>query len=87
MNTTNTRKRIVTGAVGAAIASMAAPVLLFLAAGTAQAGQPTQDIVTEHGGATITQRPGHIAIYAEPQLVTPPLVWGPFPSVLSLLEH
>jgi hypothetical protein len=87
MNTTNTRKRIVTGAVGAAIASMAAPALLFLAAGTAQAAQPTQDVVTEHGGATITQRPGHVAIYAEPQPVSPPLVWGPFSSPLYILAH
>jgi len=84
MNTTPNRKRFV---LGAAIASMAAPALLLLGAGTAQAAQPTQDVVTEHGGATITQRPGHVAIYAEPQEVTSPLVWGPFPSVLPILEH
>lgn len=86
MNTTSIRKRFVTGAMGAAIAGMAAPALLFLAPGTAQAAQPTQDVISEHGGATITQRPGHIAVYAEPQAVSAPHVWGPFTSVLSILE-
>ncbi len=84
MNTIPIRKRFV---LGAAIAGMAAPALLFLGAGTAQAAQPTQDVVSEHGGVTITQRPGHIAIYAEPQDVTSPLVWGPFTSVLPILGH
>jgi hypothetical protein len=81
MNTARTARKFVTGAVGAAIAGMAAPALLFLAAGTAQAAQ----VVTEHGGATITQSPGHVAIYAEPQEVTPPIVWGPFPSVEAII--
>jgi hypothetical protein len=82
MNTTPIRKRL---AVGAAIAGMAAPALLFLGTGIAQAAQASQDVVTEHGGATITQRPGHVAIYAEPHEVSSPLVWGPFASVLPIL--
>ncbi len=35
--------------------------------------------------ATITQSPGHVAIYAEPQEVTSPIVWGPFPSVEAII--
>jgi hypothetical protein len=37
MNTTQTRTKILTAAVGALVATMAAPALLFLSAGTAQA--------------------------------------------------
>jgi hypothetical protein len=37
MPTTHTHKKFLTAAVGAAIATMAAPVLLFLSAGNAQA--------------------------------------------------
>ena len=37
MITTHTRTKFVTAAVGAVIATMAAPALLFLSAGTAQA--------------------------------------------------
>jgi hypothetical protein len=37
MNTTHTRTKFVTAAVGAVVATMAAPALLFLSAGTAQA--------------------------------------------------
>ncbi|HVQ49255.1 MAG TPA: hypothetical protein VMS92_04330 [Mycobacterium sp.] len=79
-------KNIVAGGI-AGIAAVVAPALLFLGGGTAQAAQPAQDVISEHGGATITQRPGHIAIYAEPQEVSPPLVWGPFSSVVPILEH
>jgi hypothetical protein len=83
MSTTSIRKRFVAGTLGAAIAGMAAPALLFLGAGTAQA---TPDI-REHKATTITtQRPGHVAIQVEPPLVSPPLVWGPFPSLEALLD-
>jgi hypothetical protein len=37
MNTTQTRTKILTAAVGAVVATMAAPALLFVSAGTAQA--------------------------------------------------
>jgi hypothetical protein len=37
MNTTQTRTKILTAAVGAVIATVAAPALLFVSAGTAQA--------------------------------------------------
>jgi hypothetical protein len=37
MNKSHTRKKFLSAAVGAAIATMAAPALLFLSAGTAQA--------------------------------------------------
>jgi hypothetical protein len=37
MNTTDTRTKFLTTAVGAIVATMAAPALLFLSAGTAQA--------------------------------------------------
>jgi hypothetical protein len=81
MNTTRTQQRVVTAAIGAAIAGMAAPALLFLGAGTGHAAQ----VVTEHGAATITQSPGHVAIYTKPQEVTSPIVWGPFPSVEAII--
>lgn len=75
MNTTPICKRFVTGAVGAAIAGVATPALLFLGAGTAQAAQ---DVTT-------IQRPGHVSIKAEPPRVSPPRVWGPFTSPLPIL--
>jgi hypothetical protein len=37
MKTTQTRTKVVTAAVGAVVATMAAPALLFVSAGTAQA--------------------------------------------------
>ena len=43
MNTTHTRKKFLTAAVGAAVATMAAPALLILSAGTAQAFNPQPD--------------------------------------------
>jgi hypothetical protein len=43
MNTTHTRKKFLTAAVGAVVATMAAPALLFLSAGTAQAFNPQPD--------------------------------------------
>jgi hypothetical protein len=61
------------GAAAAAIASAPAAV----------AASPTT--THESGGATTTQRPGHVAIHAEPPLVSPPRVWGPFSSPLFLL--
>jgi hypothetical protein len=82
MNTTPIRKRFVTGAVGAAIAGMAAPALLFLGTGIAHAVPD----VTERTATTITtQRPGHVAIQVKPPRVSPPLVWGQFSSPLYIL--
>lgn len=82
MNTTSIRKRFIAGAMGAAIAGMAAPALLFLGVGTAQA-MPN---ISEHNATTITtQHPGHIAIRVAPPLVSPPHVWGPFASLELLL--
>jgi hypothetical protein len=43
MTTTHTRTKILTAVVGAAIATMAAPALLILSAGTAQAFNPQPD--------------------------------------------
>ena len=73
MNTTSNRKRFVAGALGAAIAGMAAPALLFLGAGTAQALPDNATTIT-------TQRPGHVSIQVSPPLVSPPLVWGQYSS-------
>lgn len=82
MITTSIRKRFIAGAMGAAITGMAAPALLFLGAGTAQA-MPN---ISEHNATTITtQRASHIAIQVAPPLVSPPHVWGPFSSVEVLL--
>jgi hypothetical protein len=61
------------GAVAAAIA--AAPV--------AAAASTTTS--TDSGSATTTQRPGHVAIQAEPPVVSPPRVWGPFSVPLPIL--
>jgi hypothetical protein len=82
MNTTSNRKRFVAGALGAAIAGMAAPALLFLGAGTAQA---MPDISEHNATASTIQRPGHVAIQVAPEPVSPPLVWGPFLSLEDLL--
>jgi hypothetical protein len=43
MNTTHTRKKFLSTAVGAVVATMAAPALLFLSAATAQAFNPQPD--------------------------------------------
>jgi hypothetical protein len=43
MNTTHTRTKFLTATVGAVVATMAAPALLFLSAGTAQAFNPQPD--------------------------------------------
>jgi hypothetical protein len=43
MNTTHTRKKFLTAAVGAVAATIAAPALLFLSAGTSQAFNPQPD--------------------------------------------
>ena len=61
------------GAAAAAVASAPA----------ASAANPTT--THDSGGVTTTQRPGHVAIYAEPPQVSPPKVWGPFSSPLFLL--
>lgn len=65
---------LVAGAAAAAIA--AAP-------GASAASTAT---TVDSGRATTTQRPGHVAIQAEPPLVSPPRVWGPFSSPLPILD-
>jgi hypothetical protein len=54
MTTTHTRTKLVTAAVGAVIASMAAPALLVLGAGTAHA---TPDISAHGPAGTIADLP------------------------------
>ena len=54
MNTTHTRKKAVTAVVGAVIATMAAPALLFVGVGTAQA---TLDISAHGPAGTIADLP------------------------------
>jgi hypothetical protein len=82
MNTTPIGKKFVASAIGAAIAGTAAPALLFLGKGIAQAVPD----VTERTATTITtQRPGHVAIQVKPPHVSPPRVWGPFSSPLYIL--
>ena len=61
------------GAVAAAIVS---------APGAAAASVTT---TRDSGGATTTERPGHVAIHAEPPMVSPPRVWGSFSSPLFIL--
>ena len=61
------------GAVAAAIASSPA----------ASAASTTS--THDSGAVTTTQRPGHVSIYAEPPVVSPPKIWGPFSSPLFLL--
>jgi hypothetical protein len=43
MNTTHTRKKVLTAAVATVVGAMAAPALLILSAGTAQAFNPQPD--------------------------------------------
>jgi hypothetical protein len=64
-----------TGAIAAAIA----------AAPGASAALPVLDTMSE--GVTITQRDGHTAINATPDLVSPPRSYGPFSSPLPLLGN
>ena len=54
MTTTHTRTKVLTAAVGAVIATMAAPALLVLGAGTAQA---TPDISAHGPAGTIADLP------------------------------
>lgn len=83
MNTTSTRKRIVSGIVGAAIAGAAAPALLFLGAGTAGA---VADVEEGRGTTTVTHRaPGHVAIHVVPPVVSAPLVWGAYDSPIPII--
>ena len=81
MNTTPIRKRFV---AGAAIAGVAAPALLFLGTGSAQA---TPDVIERTATTITTQRPGHVAIQVVPQHVSPPRVWGQFDTPLYILGN
>ena len=82
MNTTKIRNRIAAGTIGAAI--VAAPALLFIGAGTAQAASNFDG----HAATTITtQHPGHIAIQVEPAPVSAPIVWGQYDSPLYILGN
>jgi hypothetical protein len=93
MKSTRTRKRIVSAA---AFAAMAAPTLLFLGTGTAQAIEPgSASAIIQHGNlnesplqrnaTTITQRPGHVAIHAIPQPVSAPRIWGQFTTPQQIM--
>lgn len=93
MKSTRTRKTIVRAA---AFAALAAPTLLFLGTGTAQAIEPgSASAIIQHGNlnesplhrnaTTITQRPGHVAIHAVPQPVSAPRIWGHFTSPLPIV--
>jgi hypothetical protein len=93
MSTIPIRKRVVTGAVGAAIAGLAAPALLFLGAGSAQAVPVSErgpvaiiEPSLPHAPTITTHRPpGHVSIKAVPPLVSPPLVWGAFDSPAAIV--
>lgn len=81
MITTKIRNKFAAGAVGAAI--VAAPALLFVGMGTAQAASTFDG----HAARTITtQHPGHIAIQVEPAPVSAPIVWGQYDSPLYILS-
>lgn len=47
MNTTHTPKKLITAAVGAIVTGAAAPALLFLGAGTAQAVQDSETVAIQ----------------------------------------
>jgi hypothetical protein len=67
-----------------------APLLIAGAAAAAIAAAPAASAASvtttiDSGGATTIQRPGHVAIQAEPPLVSPPRIWGSFSSPLPIL--
>jgi hypothetical protein len=81
MNATKIRNRFAAGAVGAAI--VAAPALLLIGTGTAQAASS----VDPHAATAITvTHPGHIAIQVAPAPVSAPIVWGQYDSPAYILE-
>jgi hypothetical protein len=82
MTTTRNRKKF---AVGAAIAGMAAPALLFFGTGIAQAAHSPIGPLEHHASVTTTQSPGHVLIQTEPEELSPPLVWGPFSNPLPII--
>ena len=82
MTTTPNRKKFT---VGTAIVGMAAPALLFLGTGIAQAAQSPVGPLEHHASITTIQTPGHVLIQTEPERVSPPLVWGPFSSPLPII--
>jgi hypothetical protein len=86
MSTNSKTTRIIAGTVGAAVVSIAAPALLFIGAGSAQAAPAVDNAPTAHSTTSIIERPGHVAIETHPYPVTPPMVWGPFSSVRELLD-
>jgi hypothetical protein len=69
-----------------------APLLVAGAAAAAIAvapGASAASVTTtvDSGSATTTQRPGHVAIQANPPDVSPPHVWGPFSSPHFILGN
>ena len=81
MNTTKIRNTFAASVVGAAI--VAAPALLLIGAGTAQAAS-NLDV---HAATTIiTQHPGHVAVQVEPAPVSAPIVWGQYDSPSYIQE-
>jgi hypothetical protein len=76
MTTTHTRTKFLTAAVGAVIATMAAPALLLLGAGTAQAVIHNLPTPRQCGGCDeLNPQPGP-AIYP-PQIIDPGNAFGP----------
>ncbi len=78
MNETTMKPRHIATLLGAAAVAAA-----IVAAPSAAAASTT----TTHdgGGTTTTQRPGHVSIYTEPPVVSPPQVWGSYWSPLFVL--
>jgi hypothetical protein len=77
-NTMNVKPRyfaMMLGAGAVAVALASAP--------GAVAANPTN--THDSGAATTTHRPGHVSIYTEPPLVSPPQVWGSYSSPLFVL--
>ena len=67
-----------------------APLLLAGAAAAAITAAPNASAASERtcsngGGATVCQRPGHVAIHAGPPQVSAPRVYGPFSSATPFL--
>ena len=91
MTTTHTRTKLITAAVGAAIAGAAAPALLFLGAGTAQAIQDISErgaVAIIHDLPTPRQCPGCGGFNPQPDPpgfpdpgIRPPLLGDPGSSV------
>jgi len=84
MTTTHTRTKFITAAVGAVVATMAAPALLFLGAGTAQA--------VIHDLPTPRECPGCNGFNPQPDMpddldLRPPLTGDPGSTVRIVIDE